>query len=176
MAYECSDSEYARRYNRSPATIKKYREEGQPLDDAAAMVKVLAAKTAARINGGRMLPDNPEANQSEEDKAAAAAGKRTIFTITNDIKEVELETKRHKLHVAQGKLIDREAVRQAGLKIGSELDYELKKLENDIPSTCAGLDHAELQKRVSAYFLTLRKNVKKSLTDTAITFSLESVN
>lgn len=173
MAYECSDSEYARRYNRSPATIKKYKEEKLPLDNPAEMAKILVVKEASRRNGGRMLPSNPDANGGDNKEDP---NKRTIFTITNDIKEVELETKRHKLHVAQGKLIDREAVRQAGLKIGSELDHELKKLENDIPSTCAGLEPAELQKRISAYFLTLRKNVKKSLTDTAIAFNLESVN
>lgn len=173
MAYQCSDSEYARRYDRSPATIKKYREEKLPLDNPAAMAKILEVKAAARINGGRMLPSNPDAQTGDD---TTPPGKRTIFTITNDIKEVELETKRHKLYVAQGKLIDREAVRQAGLKIGSDLDHELKKLENDIPSTCAGLDHVELQKRISAYLLTLRKNVKKSLADTATAFNLESVN
>lgn len=180
MKLQSSLAEYGRRYGRSIATIRKYKEEGLPLDDPVKMAKILEEKTAARRNGGRMQPDNPDANQPGQTAGAAGTelppGARTFAVINNDIREIELETKRHKLLIAQGKLVNREEVRQAGIKIGSALDLELKRLEMDIPGTCAGLESSELQKRISALFLTLRKNVKKSLNETATAFNLESVN
>lgn len=187
--YQYSQNEYSRRYGRSPATIRDYIKRGYPLDDAPEMFRLIKVLEANRRNGGRMLPSNPDAQPPLEGTdgnpathpgtpgdSPAGEGKRTIFHITNDIKEEELLTKRFKRLTLEGKMIDREKVRAAGLKIGSTLDNELKRLETDMPGTLAGLDAASLQLKLASYFLTLRKNVRKLLTETAVTFDLESVN
>lgn len=174
--YKQNKKFYAITYNRSTPTITKWMSQDLPLDDVEAMKPHLALKASFGQPTAEAVPlfdkpapsVDPASQKGGEIQKPPASGKpeddqRPEWMIKRERAAVDLAAAKLKLSIAEKEHIKRDAVREAGIRIGNELEAELRAIESDLPSSCAGMDSAELKEKIEDYFVTLRKNLKKNL-------------
>lgn len=164
--YKLTTKAYASLYKRSEHTIAKWKQQGAPLDDEAAMVPFIAAKN--------LYSSAPSAQSglTPQHKNNVQMGKAEKYRDLNDLKaeklEIDIEAAQLKLDVEKGKYVLQDKVREDGVRLAASLDGALKSLEGEMPSLLAGLNEMDVQREVHTLFIKLREDLKTSLSKLGI--------
>lgn len=164
---------YARKFGRSITTIDNWTRDNAPLDDDRAMAIFMRDKDAARKTQGAPVNERvregsrkigrPKSDPNPPPPGEALVGGKTQYQLKTEELSLKLERSRFAFAVEKAEYVKRSEEREAGIVIATELETELKRIQSEFPSKCAGLGEVELLEKITEYHNRLVHNLREKL-------------